>query len=273
MKITGPDSGSNGVRPRTMNWLPLIAGVTIGGIAMLVFVVLVGMPLPLGHRNDLPLEKLYGDTAVGIIVRTQAGAAQNPVGQNPRAIEAGRLSYTGSCAVCHGANGDGKGEFGQAIYPPASDLQAHDTQDKTDAQLFWIVKNGLSFAGMPGFGTQYNDQAIWSLVAYTRSLGKTAGNSSSLNVPTPTSEQLAQADSNGAAPQRGAAIYFAQGCDSCHGAVGNAPGELRLRGGGGEASQALRRGRPGMPVYGPEQISNAQLADLTTYMNSFGGGR
>lgn len=267
------DKGANAARPRGVNWVLPILGVVGGGIAALILVVTVGMPLALGHRNDLPLEKLYGDIAVGIVVRTQAGSAQNPVGQNPRALEAGRTAYIGSCAVCHGATGDGKGEFGQAIYPPATDLRARDTQEKTDAQLFWIVKNGLSFAGMPGFGTQYNDQGVWSLVAYTRSLGKAQGNNSTLNVPTPTSDQLALADPNGDAKQRGAAIYFAQGCDSCHGAVGNAPGELRLRGGGREASQALRRGRPGMPVYGVDQITDAQLTDLTAYMNTFGGGR
>ena len=261
------------VRLGGISWIMLSIGIVGGGIAVLILTVLIGMPLALGHRNDLPLEKLYGDLAVDLAVRTQAGSAQNPVAQNPRALEAGRLAYTGSCSVCHGAIGDGKGEFGQAIYPPATDLRGRDTKEKSDAALFWIIKNGLSFAGMPGFSKQYDDQAIWSLVTYTRSLSNATGNGSTFSVPSPTSEQIALADPHGDAPQRGAAIYFSQGCDSCHGAVGNAPGELRLRGGGREASQALRRGRPGMPIYGPNQITDAQLADLGAYLNTFGGGR
>src|SRR5512143_2189411 len=103
--------------------------------------------------------------AVELAVGLQAGSTQNPQGNNPRAVEGGRLSYTGSCAVCHGANGDGKGAFGAVMYPPASDLRAHDTQEKSDAKLFWIIKNGLSFAGMPAFGGQYKDQDIWSMVS------------------------------------------------------------------------------------------------------------
>jgi mono/diheme cytochrome c family protein len=256
-----------------LNWVLFVIGIVAGGIAALLLVVVIGMPLALGHRNNLPLEKLYGNLAVGFVVQTLAGSGQNPIGQNPRAVESGRLAYIGSCSVCHGSVGDGKGEFGQAIYPPATDLRASDTQQKSDAQLFWIIKNGLSFAGMPGFGTQYNDQAIWTLVAYTRSLGNPNGGNSTFSVPTATSDQLAVADPNGDSTHRGAAIYFAQGCDKCHGAIGNAPGELRLRGGGREANEALRRGRLGMPAYGQDQITDAQLTDLIAYMNTFGTGR
>lgn len=267
------ETKTKAVRPGAKSWVMLILGLVGGGLATLVLVVLIGMPMALGHRIDLPLEKVYGNLAVDLVTRTQAGSAKNPLAQNPRTLEAGRLAYTGSCAVCHGAVGDGKGEFGQAVYPPATDLRSRDTQQKTDAQLFWIIKNGLSFAGMPGFSKQYDDQAVWSLVTYTRSFGNSTGTSSTFSVPAPTSDQLALADPHGDATQRGAAIYFAQGCDSCHGAVGNAPGELRLRGGGREASQALRRGRPGMPVYDQRQISDAQMADLAAYMNTFGGAR
>jgi mono/diheme cytochrome c family protein len=256
---------------RRISWLLLIIGLVAGGGAALLLVVLVGMPLALGHRNNLPLEKLYADFAVELAVRTQAGSAQNPYSGDSRAAQAGRLAYTGSCSVCHGVNGDGKGVFGQVLYPPATDLSAHDTQGKTDAQLFWIIKNGLSFAGMPGFSDQYNEQMIWALVSYTRSLTK-AGQSSFV-VPAPASEQLAKADPQGDQVARGAAVYFAEGCHTCHGAAGNAPGELGLRGGGREASQVVRGGRPGMPVYGQDVLGDAQLADLIAYTNTFARGR
>ncbi len=253
------------------NWLWLVGGLVIGGIGAILLVVMVGMPLALGHRSDLPLEKVYADLAVNLAVGTQAGNATNPNGTNSRAIEAGRAAYTGSCAVCHGANGDGKGAFGTQMYPPASDLRAHDTQEKTDAQLFWIIKNGLSFAGMPGFENQYSDQDIWNLVSYTRALGNQQSLRTPDMPPSPTAEQLAVANPQGDAVGRGAAVYFANGCDLCHGAVGNGSGELGLRGGGREANEAVRRGRRGMPHYNTDQISDAQLSDLVAYMNTFRG--
>lgn len=247
-----------------------LVGLVIGGLLVLLGTVFVGMPLALGHRNDLPLERLYGDVAVSIASRSSADL-QNPAASNRRALEAGRNAYTGSCAVCHGANGDGKGAFGQGLYPPASDLRGHDTQEKTDGQLFWIIKNGLSFAGMPAFGDRYDDQTIWAMVAYTRALG--SGNAGpAAQIPTPTAEQFAVADPAGDPVGRGAAVFFGQGCYLCHGAVGNAPGDLALRN-SREAQEAVREGRQGMPHYGKDAISDTQLNDVVAYINTFAGRR
>jgi mono/diheme cytochrome c family protein len=261
--------GERGQSPMRRRWPPLVLGIVLGGGAALLLLLLVGMPLAVGHRNNLPLEALYGDGAVGLASRLQGGDATNPVAQNTRAIQAGREAYTGSCAICHGANGDGAGALGQALYPPATDLRGHDTQEKSDAQLFWIIKNGLSFAGMPGFASQYKDQDIWALVAYTRSLG--GGGSAALPVPTATGAQLAVADPAGDPAARGSAVYFAQGCQNCHGAVGNAPGELGLRANEREAVQAIRNGRSGMPAYQPALLPDPALNDLLAYLNTFGG--
>ena len=122
---------------------------------------------------------------------------------------------------------------------------------------------------MPGFGDQYSDQDIWDIVAYMRSLQN--GQPAAVNVPAPTFAQLQAADPNGDSVARGAAVYFAQGCQTCHGAVGEAPANLGLRGGG--ETGAIRRGRPGMPAYRTDRISDSQLTDLQAYMRTFGGSR
>ncbi|MBV9120293.1 MAG: c-type cytochrome, partial [Chloroflexi bacterium] len=210
---------------------------------------------------------------VNIASRFGGGSATNPVASNPRAVQTGRDAYTGSCAQCHGATGDGKGEFGQATFPPATDLTSNDTRKMSDAQLFWIVKNGLGFTAMPGYASQYDDQQLWSLVSYVRALqnGQRGGQAS---VPQVTLQEISVADpASSSAAGRGAAVYFAQGCDTCHGATGNAAGRLGLGPEGRQAQQAVRSGRPGMPAYGPNQISDAQLQDLAAYISTFQNGR
>ncbi len=265
-----PIPNSTPEQPLRRNGIVLLAGLLIGAAFVLILVVLVVMPLAIGHRQDLPLERLYGNVAVGIAVRLQAGSIQNPETQNGRALESGRMAYTGSCAVCHGVNGDGQGMFGNTLYPPATNLQTHDTQEKSDAQLFWIIKNGLSFLGMPAFRDHYDDQQIWALVAYTRSLGDPATRQGAVEVPTPTAEQIAMANPTGDPVHRGAAVYFAEGCHTCHGAVGDAPGELHLRG-SREVSEAVRRGRRGMPAYSANQLTDSQMSDMVAYMGTFTG--
>jgi mono/diheme cytochrome c family protein len=84
-----------------------------------------------------------------------------------------------------------------------------------------------------------------------------------IDVPTPTAAQLAEANPFGDAVQRGAAVYFALSCAKCHGAIGNAPGQLGLRGGGGESLNAVRRGRAGMgPVLHGNTICARERAEV-----------
>ncbi|HET9015778.1 MAG TPA: c-type cytochrome [Thermomicrobiaceae bacterium] len=255
---------------RRIPWAAVILGVAIGVVGTLGLIAMVGGPLAIGHRTDLPLERVYGGVAVSIAARLHAGNQSNPLAGDPRAIETGRTAYTGSCAICHGADGKGTGVFGTASYPNATDLTTGDARERTDAQLFWIIKNGLSFTGMPGFGKQYQDQDIWAMVSFLRSLQQ--GGAAAISVPTPTTAELAAANPRGSAVQRGAAVYFALGCQTCHGPTGNTPGELGLREGGREAARTIRDGRAGMPAYDQVMVSDAELTDLQAYLTTIGRG-
>jgi mono/diheme cytochrome c family protein len=237
-----------------------------GAVVALVLVLVVALPFALTHRQDLPLERIYGDAAVSLVSRVLGGDAPNPVANDQRALVTGRAAYTGSCAVCHGAKGDGRGAFGRTTYPDATDFTSAEAKSKTDAQLFWIVKNGLGFTAMPGFGGQYKDAEIWAMVAYIRALQR--GTASALAIPEPTLAQLAAADPTASRQTRGAAIYFALGCHLCHGPEGDAPGDLSIR--GRIETEIVRKGDDrGMPAYGADVISDAELADLETYLLRF----
>ena len=238
----------------------------VGAVAALAVVLVIALPFALTHRQDLPLERVYGDAAVSVVSRILGGDAVNPAANDSRAVGAGRAAYTGSCAVCHGAKGDGRGAFGRTTYPDATDFTSDAAKGKTDAQLFWIIKNGLGFTAMPAFGGQYKDDQIWAMVTYIRTLQR--GSASALAIPEPTSEQLGAADPAVSRQARGAAIYFAQGCHLCHGPEGDAPGDLSIR--GRIETDIVRRGdERGMPAYGKDLISDADLADLETYLLRF----
>lgn len=240
--------------------------VALGAAATLVLVFVLALPLALTHRQDLPLERVYGDAAVSVVSRILGGDAANPIANDPRALVTGRTAYTGSCAVCHGAKGDGRGAFGRTTYPDATDFTTDAAKSKTDAQLFWIVKNGLGFTAMPAFGGQYQDAEIWAMVEYIRTLQR--GSASALAIPEPSLVQLAAADPSASRQERGAAIYYALGCHLCHGPEGDAPGNLALR--GRIETGIVRRGDDrGMPAYGTDVISDADLSDLETYLLRF----
>ncbi len=47
------------------------------------------------------------------------------------------------------------------------------TQDMSDGEIDWVIKNGLRWSGMPAFGKPGdNDEHAWKMVAYVRHLPK-----------------------------------------------------------------------------------------------------
>lgn len=56
------------------------------------------------------------------------------------------------------------------MYPRAADLTAEEVQSYSDPELFWIIKNGIRFSGMPAFGKVETEEHIWNLVNYVRTL-------------------------------------------------------------------------------------------------------
>lgn len=69
--------------------------------------------------------------------------------------------YQGSCAACHGANGEGAG--GRPAVGAGS-----DAAELTDDQLRGVIRVGPG--AMPGFENKLSDAQIDSLVEYLREL-------------------------------------------------------------------------------------------------------
>jgi mono/diheme cytochrome c family protein len=107
-----------------------------------------------------------------LVGRSARGLAPPPVQDPKRARFAGEMNFGGSCASCHGFDGRTPTDIGRSQYPPSPDLGSPAVQAWSDAELFWIIKHGIRFSGMPGFGRIYPDEEIWNLVRYVRSLGE-----------------------------------------------------------------------------------------------------
>lgn len=73
--------------------------------------------------------------------------------------------------MCHGEDGRTPTVTGISLYPPAPALNAAPVQAYSDAEIFWVIKNGIRLTGMPGYARTHPDREIWNLVRYVRSLG------------------------------------------------------------------------------------------------------
>ncbi len=87
-----------------------------------------------------------------------------------QSVMIGQMQFRARCASCHGLDGRTPSEIGAALHPRASDLGSENVRAWSDAELFWIIQNGIRMTGMPGFGKNLSDEEIWPLVHYIRSL-------------------------------------------------------------------------------------------------------
>ncbi len=87
-----------------------------------------------------------------------------------QSVMIGGMQFRARCASCHGLDGRTPSDIGSAMYPRVSDLGSAQVQEWSDAELFWIIQNGIRLTGMPGFGKSLSNEEIWPLVDYIRSL-------------------------------------------------------------------------------------------------------
>ena len=102
---------------------------------------------------------------------TPPGAANqvNPVKATPESLAQGKKYWGYDCAMCHGENGDGKGDVAVDEKLKLKDYREPATlAGMSDAELFSIIKNGKG--QMPPEGGRLKDAELWNLVNYVRSL-------------------------------------------------------------------------------------------------------
>jgi mono/diheme cytochrome c family protein len=88
---------------------------------------------------------------------------------DPKTVQAGAKAFsTLGCVNCHGTPGvDGSwAKFSEGIQPTPADL-TEIAKERTPAEIFWVVKNGIKMTGMPSFGSKdVPDAEIWTIAAF-----------------------------------------------------------------------------------------------------------
>ena len=122
-----------------------------------------------GHTK--PVEQILRITMMRSVV-VHAREVHAPANFDPQdRVLVGRAAghYEMMCRTCHGA--PGKKPDSWRLYPPAPDLaDALRVTRWSDAEVFWIIKNGLKDTGMSAFGQSHDDDDLWALTAFVRQI-------------------------------------------------------------------------------------------------------
>src|SRR5580704_17856915 len=101
----------------------------------------------------------------------EAAHMTNPVKPTAESQARARKLYGYDCAMCHGPNGNGKGDI---VLEPKVTLKDYTDpaalKDLSDGELFYIIKNGKG--QMPSEGDRAKTDELWNMVILVRSFSK-----------------------------------------------------------------------------------------------------
>jgi mono/diheme cytochrome c family protein len=222
----------------------ILAAVFVGGVlSFLLF------PFALKHHSVWPLEDAIGTNRVLAAIPPRYKALTNPVFPTTGNLNSAESLYLSNCNLCHGSDGMGDAPIGKNLFPPAADLTAKKTKNKTDGELYWIVENGLSFVGMPAFKPILKEMKLWEIVLHIRALQKTVVETGS--------------------PVLGKKIYTEKGCGACHGAEADGDMGPKLTGTArsvADVTTKIRSGGAVMPKYDDKTVSDGDITEIYKWL-------
>jgi len=118
-------------------------------------------------------ENSQAEQAPGPIPAEDA-AKKNPVKPTAEGLAEARKLYGYHCAMCHGKDGDGKGDLADSMKLQLNNWRNPESISKyTDGALFYIITNGRGKM-VGGEGDRTKEEVRWNLVSLVRSFGKKA---------------------------------------------------------------------------------------------------
>jgi cytochrome c553 len=184
----------------------VVAGLAVlaaGGMA-LAWSGLINIGASTGHSavTDWFLHWAMRNTA-----RTYAALTVEKPAADATGLVSAAGHYAATCATCHGAPGEPPSPVMRAASPPAPDLRS-TAATYSDAELFWIIKHGVKFTGMPAWPALVRDDEIRRMTAFVRRLPQL----------TPLEyRELAYGSNEGIAGARSLAFEDAlDECERCH---------------------------------------------------------
>lgn len=168
MYVSSSESASGTSEVKTIVAIVLAAIVAIGMIVILYV-------LPSMNWSAMATPGRIETKVLGYIlsrwIRSHADEQPNPFRATAENLKKGESDFNEHCSSCHGLDGSGQNQMEADFYPPIPKLTP-DTQKWSDAELHFIISNGISMTAMPGFGKKHDAKEIWGMVIWIRHLGQ-----------------------------------------------------------------------------------------------------
>ena len=145
-------------------WLVILAAV---GVLVAFGVIYSGIFNVAATIEDAPPLRWVLIATREASIQRQARAIDAPPMGGPEQLDNGFRFFRQDCAMCHTPPGREPTMMAKGLNPLAPPL-AELVEDMTDAELYWVTKNGIRFTGMPAWVSSHDDQDLWDVVAFMR---------------------------------------------------------------------------------------------------------
>ncbi len=138
-------------------------------LPVVVVLVLVGGIVPVkASSGHWPITEYI----LHFVMRRSVSTHSMPVDApsfEPELWRLGKVHYRNGCAACHGIPGQPVPVAVSRAVPAPPPLDAISSKYDVE-ELFYVIKHGIKFTGMPAWPRQQRDDEVWSVVAYLAQL-------------------------------------------------------------------------------------------------------
>jgi mono/diheme cytochrome c family protein len=117
------------------------------------------------------LEGRVANQALDASMERHAPRVTNPLTPSDQNLIDGIKIYFVNCALCHGGLDRKPAALAKNLYPPAPNLIS-DPPDDPEWHLFFSIRTGVRYTGMPAWGGVLPEQDIWKVTSFLSHLDK-----------------------------------------------------------------------------------------------------
>jgi cytochrome c553/cytochrome c5 len=213
-------AGGGGIKPRLFKVAALLAVLGAAG-----FLVAASGIVPIkASSGHWAITAWFLHFTMRRSIATHTLGLKAPSLDDPSLVLQGAGHYETGCRPCHGGPDLQHPRIPQQMTPHPPYLSPRVSEWDPD-ELFYIVKHGVKFTGMPAWPAQQRDDEVWAMVAFLRTLPELDVEEYRRLVHGEAAPNSSVAPIHGLLPPEKVPRAVNESCGRCHGVDGRGRGE------------------------------------------------
>lgn len=142
------------------------AAILFAVLGLLGALVAISGIMPIkASSGHWPITAWFLNFSMARSIATHTIGMKTPPLDDPAMVLKGAGHYQTACAACHGTPGLENPRIARAMTPHPPHLPPM-IEEWEPRELFYIVRHGVKFTGMPGWPAQEREDEVWAMVAF-----------------------------------------------------------------------------------------------------------